>query len=390
MGTAIILAVILGTVITQAATPTTQFWISGGLYPGANAFTFWKEGSNYFSKSNYGSIAYSGSNFTDVFLDTQTAASDGDTFFFARAAYQVNNMTTINKRLLLRGEGIYATTFYSTVDIPAIFHVNTTYVTFDNLRIDGYGDVDPDCGLMINASRCTLRNVMVISFPSQTGVKIFSWLVEFQTCTIQNCLIGVECANNSANSVIFYGGSFYTNRPDAILLLISGGDTLAVYGTDFEGLQASTTAVYINKTTGAKTRSRWIGARFETLMTAFNYSGGASQGEDSFYGCSFATSVTNIFDGKPIDSYVWDNFGFITKARNTVEASNDDWVPFNVTLAGTPQIILLTVQEVDARYIAQVKAANTTHFQLYLYDETAGAAETTDKTISYYAEYEPT
>lgn len=79
----------------------------------------------------------------------------------------------------------------------------------------------------------------------------------------------------------------------------------------------------------------------------------------------------------------------LTDYSGSAEASNDDWIAFGTTFLGTPQIVILTVQESDARYIAQVKAKNTTHFQLYLYDETAGVAETVDKTISWYAEYQP-
>ena len=69
------------------------------------------------------------------------------------------------------------------------------------------------------------------------------------------------------------------------------------------------------------------------------------------------------------------------------EASNDDWIFHNLT--GSPTTVLLTVQETDARYFVQHKASNTTHFQIYLYDDTAGALETTDKTINWIAEYQP-
>lgn len=104
----------------------------------------------------------------------------------------------------------------------------------------------------------------------------------------------------------------------------------------------------------------------------------------------------NIWDGAgtldltgSININVFGNQGFVTENSGTAEASNDDWVSFGVTFPGTPETLILTVQESDARYTAQVKAKNATHFQLYLYDETAGALETVDKTISYLAEYQP-
>jgi hypothetical protein len=73
----------------------------------------------------------------------------------------------------------------------------------------------------------------------------------------------------------------------------------------------------------------------------------------------------------------------------TVEAANADVVPFGVTFSVAPQAVLVNVNESDARYIAQAHTITTTGFTLYLYDETAGAAETVDKTISWVALYKP-
>jgi len=73
----------------------------------------------------------------------------------------------------------------------------------------------------------------------------------------------------------------------------------------------------------------------------------------------------------------------------TAEASNGDTISFGVTLKGIPQCVVITVNENDARYIAQAYSINTTGFSLYLWDLIAGQAETVDKTISWYAEYQP-
>jgi len=51
--------------------------------------------------------------------------------------------------------------------------------------------------------------------------------------------------------------------------------------------------------------------------------------------------------------------------------------------------VLLNVNESDARYIAQAHTITTAQFTLYLYDETAGATEAVDKTISWHALYKP-
>ena len=81
------------------------------------------------------------------------------------------------------------------------------------------------------------------------------------------------------------------------------------------------------------------------------------------------------------------NHYFVTEKSGTAEASNDDWIAHG--LAGEPDHVTLTIEEVDANYYLQLKATNVTHFQIYLYDATAGAAEAVDKTINWYAEYRP-
>ena len=91
--------------------------------------------------------------------------------------------------------------------------------------------------------------------------------------------------------------------------------------------------------------------------------------------CNFSATVTKLSD--------------VGYSRNwgIVEASNDDWVSH--TLAGTPTLVTLTIEETDANYCLQLKATNSTHFQIYLYDLTASTLETVDKTINWYAEYKP-
>lgn len=60
------IGLLLGTIIVFAATPSTTFYISSGVYPGAPSYTIWREGSNYFAKDSTGQIDYSGTNATDI------------------------------------------------------------------------------------------------------------------------------------------------------------------------------------------------------------------------------------------------------------------------------------------------------------------------------------
>lgn len=86
---------------------------------------------------------------------------------------------------------------------------------------------------------------------------------------------------------------------------------------------------------------------------------------------------------------VYRNLGFVTEFFGTAEASDTDAISFGITMAGVPQTVIITVNENDARYIAMAYDLTTTDFNLYLWDDTAGELETTDKTISYTVIYKP-
>lgn len=94
------IGVLLGSLIVFAATPSTTFYISGGNYSGAPAFTIWKEGSNYFAKNDKGLIAYSGTNISDITLDciNSVHADNGGEIFFTAGIYDfATSLTVIDK-----------------------------------------------------------------------------------------------------------------------------------------------------------------------------------------------------------------------------------------------------------------------------------------------------
>ena len=81
------------------------------------------------------------------------------------------------------------------------------------------------------------------------------------------------------------------------------------------------------------------------------------------------------------------NKGYVTENEGLSELSNDDW--FAHGCAGTPDYVQLIVEESDAPYSCQLKAKNSTHCQVYLYDIVAAGAEDVDKTIHWSVIYEP-
>ena len=68
-----------------------------------------------------------------------------------------------------------------------------------------------------------------------------------------------------------------------------------------------------------------------------------------------------------------------------MEAANGSWIAFPWVYRNTPIVTGLTVEEIDARYVAQAHNVNATGFYLYLWDDTAGAVEAVAKTINYIA-----
>jgi len=81
------------------------------------------------------------------------------------------------------------------------------------------------------------------------------------------------------------------------------------------------------------------------------------------------------------------NIGFVTENSDVSELANDDW--FAHGCAGTPDHVFLTVEETDANYVIQLKATNSTHCQIYLYDLTASELEAVAKTVHWSVEYQP-
>ena len=68
---------LLGAVIVYAVTPSSTFYISSGVYPGAPSYTIWREDSNYFAKDDNGMLKFSGTNETAVVESSVNALTDG-------------------------------------------------------------------------------------------------------------------------------------------------------------------------------------------------------------------------------------------------------------------------------------------------------------------------
>jgi len=61
-----LIALVLGIYIGQSQTPTSTFHISPGPYPVIPTYMIWREGNNYFAKTKYGELKFSGINASQI------------------------------------------------------------------------------------------------------------------------------------------------------------------------------------------------------------------------------------------------------------------------------------------------------------------------------------
>lgn len=109
------IGLILGAVISYAQTPNSTFYISGGIYPNAPTYTFFRDGSEYFAKDAHGQIAYGGTNASLVIQNAINALNnsgsplpfgtvDGNTLYFKQAVYELDTQITLPRNIRLVGE----------------------------------------------------------------------------------------------------------------------------------------------------------------------------------------------------------------------------------------------------------------------------------------------
>lgn len=437
-------------VVAQSAT---TFTISSGVYGGAPSYTLWRESSNYYAKDAYGvQPSYSGStNASTVLLNVATTidGEGGGSVFLRSGTYENVDVDLSDLKLFLYGEG--TSTILQNAGNVITFN-NTAILDAEqgvsDLTIDGVDD--SGIGLYLKyLYRSHFYNLYIKN--CDIGLYIHGSISNtFTALYIRYNNVGVQVRGfggvAGSNANVFVGGEWTDN--DRELLVWGDANSNKFFGVVFEGLNS--VEVELRSDTWIPHGTVFYGNYFEmvnsTAQTMINWTLVSPQTifapatiiEANSFGSTYDYNVTNArgdrtrviynkFGGisnatirvqgndivvigntrqRPWDTDInivntgsrnvfENNEGFNTEAEGTAEASNDDWVtfgldnPYALGFAGNPQTVVLTVQESDARYIAQVKTVNTTHFQLYLYDETAGALETVDKTISWIAKYQP-
>jgi len=90
-----------------ASTPSSTFYISSGVYPGAPSYTIWREGANYFAKDANGQLKYSGTNASQIIQSViDDLPTTGGLIYFKRGEYLLDAPLNITKNAVyLEGEG---------------------------------------------------------------------------------------------------------------------------------------------------------------------------------------------------------------------------------------------------------------------------------------------
>ena len=137
---------LLGAVIVYAVTPSSTFYISSGVYPGAPSFTVWEEDSDYFAKDANGQLKYSGTNATEIIQNCLTALTSGGTVFL-KGSFEMDGFLEIGSNQKLVGEKntLLKRTANTVVMIKNDNARSTGYtgnenIELSNFRIDVQGD----------------------------------------------------------------------------------------------------------------------------------------------------------------------------------------------------------------------------------------------------------
>jgi len=198
-------------------------------------------------------------------------------------------------------------------------------------------------------------------------------------------------------------------------LVIRGSECVDVWHGDFERHSDSHVNYADSTVLSTATSSRitfdqcLFGQNTSSAFVAVRYTGPLRNIRDQIYDqCSFWVQAQQYFNDTWHFSYVEFRQPFFGSTglnyptlsqlshrytgrayqnMGTAELSNGDFQAHS--LLGDPTVVQLTVEETAANYFVQLQSTNATHFQIYLYDHTAGAAETVDQTINWYAEFQP-
>jgi len=137
--TTFLVALVLGIYIGHSQTPTRTFYISPGPYPGIPNYIIWREGNNYFAKTEYGELKFSGTSASQILQQVVNTLKDGGNIFFRKGTYTyLTPIKFIYSKLTIKGgKGVI---FKSQTNNPLFYFQGTSstsllkYITIEDIR----------------------------------------------------------------------------------------------------------------------------------------------------------------------------------------------------------------------------------------------------------------
>lgn len=223
-----------------AIVPSETLIISSGVYPGASTYTIWGDGSgNYYSKTQYGALAYTGTNASEIFEDVWAAMTEGGTIHFVGTIELDTpltfNMTKQTKNLILEGEGEtrsilqyegsgYALTIGDPIGVGEWGNTKLT-----EFCLDGVTNASGRHGLRLAdtaAPLVTVDRVKIRNF--DVGFYLHNVNSAFiQQININNCNDGVRIQSGvlSSTNALYFRDSWVINCTDYGIRVVEGGTT---------------------------------------------------------------------------------------------------------------------------------------------------------------------
>lgn len=198
-GSLLLLGLILGALITYGQTPSSIFYISEGIYPGAPSYTVWTDGITYYAKDSNGLLSTN----TNATTLIQNCISDyGYTVYIEEGTYPITQLT-LNASIGYRhiyGAGIGLTVLQGSTSAALIYIYDTDWITLNDFTLDGVTKtsngitIDGDY-TTYNNNYLTLRNIEIKN--CFTGLAINSaFESSFTDIRCRSCTNGITITNS--------------------------------------------------------------------------------------------------------------------------------------------------------------------------------------------------
>jgi len=230
---AVALIVILTAVIVTA--PFTSYNLYLDAFPHSATYTIETDGSgNYRAISYTGQALWDSTNASYTFNSAISALTSGEKIFAKAGTYSIDSLITIDKPIVLEGEGgIYDASTYTvngtclqgSVDILKISLTNPTYnIELRNIGFDGVDRTAGTVGIEIDGAHVSFENVAVIRFDE--GVKLNNaWSSDFSALQCWRNNVGLNMTGTGTSLLLFQKCQFAVNYNTGVIVRGSHGAT---------------------------------------------------------------------------------------------------------------------------------------------------------------------